>query len=242
MTILAIETTAKMGGISILKKGEILAESMHSGFETYCSRLVPEIENMLYNLNISWKDLTGVAISIGPGSFTGLRIGMATAKAICFSLDIPIFGIPTLDALAMNITPSQDLLICPVIDARKEQIYAAIYTYKDNKLTKISPYMAIKPIEFVKTLSGQNEKICFLGDGLIKYKEIFNSFFQTTRCFASQETLNYVKASNIAYLAWLRSQNGQKDNSFTLQPIYIRPSDAEVKKIFPDKDSPVFYE
>ncbi len=242
MIILAIETTAKMGGISIIRNGEILAEIMHAGAETYCVRLLPDIEKIFASLDISWKDLSGVAVSLGPGSFTGLRIGIATAKAIAFSLDIPILGIPTLDALATNITACSDLLICPVIDARKEQIYTAIYTYRKNELTKITSYMAIKPLEFIQTLSGKNESICFLGDGLIRYNEIFDSFFQKTRCFAAAKNLNYVKASNIAFLAALRLKKGQKDDPLTLQPIYIRPSDAEVKKLFPDKDSPIFYE
>jgi len=242
MTILAIESTSRMGGISIIKNGKIIAENMHSGFETYCARLVPDIENMLNCLDISWKDLNGVAVSIGPGSFTGLRIGIATAKAISFCLDIPILGIPTLDALAMNITPCPDLLICPVIDARKEQIYTAIYRHTQDGLIRITPYTAIKPSEFIDTISEQTERIHFLGDGLIKFKEIFDPLFAKNKSTAATENLNYVRASNVAWLADLRLKKNHKDDATTLLPIYIRPSDAEVKKMFPHKDSPVFYE
>jgi tRNA threonylcarbamoyladenosine biosynthesis protein TsaB len=242
MTILAIETTAKMGGISIIRNREIIAENMYSGVETYCKRLIPDIEKMFNSLDISWQELSAVAVSIGPGSFTGLRIGIATAKAIAFSLDIPILGIPTLDALAMNIAPCHDLLICPVIDARKEQIYTAIYKYNENELIKTTPYIAIKPIEFFDTITQIGKTICFLGDGLKKYQELFNAFFPKIKYMTAPENLCYVKSSNIAWLADSRLKKGQTHNPATLQPIYIRPSDAEVKKMFPDKVSPIFYE
>ncbi|KKL06136.1 hypothetical protein LCGC14_2599040 [marine sediment metagenome] len=166
MRILGIETSTMTGSVALMDEVRLIAEytlnlprrskerrvgvSASLRKETHTSRLMSAIDKMLKDASLTIKDLNGIAVSLGPGSFTGLRIGIATAKGLAQGLNIPVVGIPTLDGLAFNLSCCQDL-ICPILDARKGEVYCALY--KNGK--RLTKYIACKPGSLLKELKSR---------------------------------------------------------------------------------------
>jgi tRNA threonylcarbamoyladenosine biosynthesis protein TsaB len=170
-------------------------------------------------------EIDGFAISIGPGSFTGLRIGTSTIKGLAYAADKPVVGIPTLDAMAENIYFT-GYLICPILDARKKQVYTALYKRDaKNRLKKITPDLAINPSELLKKIQ---ERVVFLGDGIKVYRTLIKEVLQDMAFFAPLN-LMLPRAANVAKLSLdqFKKNNVLDLNTFT--PSYVRTSEAEEK-------------
>ncbi|HKZ46929.1 MAG TPA: tRNA (adenosine(37)-N6)-threonylcarbamoyltransferase complex dimerization subunit type 1 TsaB, partial [Thermodesulfobacteriota bacterium] len=144
MKILAIDTSASSGSIALLEDDQVIAELTTCTQKTHVERLLPLIKTLLSSINTKIEDVDGFALTTGPGSFTGLRIGLATIKGLAWSLNKPVVGVSTLEALAMNI-PYSDKPICPILDARKKEVYAGIYKCNDNGPTCIMDDATISP-------------------------------------------------------------------------------------------------
>ncbi|ATW25570.1 tRNA (adenosine(37)-N6)-threonylcarbamoyltransferase complex dimerization subunit type 1 TsaB [Candidatus Formimonas warabiya] len=227
MKILAIDTATKVAGIAIVDENGVLAESWLNTGKTHSQRLLPMLEGMLSNADISWEEIHGFAVTVGPGSFTGLRIGLATVKGLAQVLDKPFVGIVSLDALAHNITMVPGL-ICPMLDARKNEVYTALYRDDAGSILRLSPYRAVAPHLLLEELSRLNERVTFLGDAVAVYRDLIEKSLPN-KAFFAPPTRNLLRASEVAFLGLNKLQQGEKTNIHDVKPFYLRPSEAEVK-------------
>ncbi len=229
MAVIAIETSGLTGGVALWDKGGSSGEIIVGSKSTYSRRLMRSILFLLEETGVEWQALDTVAVSLGPGSFTGLRIGLATAKGLCLSTGASIIGVPTLDVLAQNgVFGPNGSLICPVIDARKGQIYCAIYSTDSNWAKRITDYLVINPQELINYAQG-HERIFFLGSALSTYLDVIKDIYGDRAVIAPQY-LWYPRPLLCAYLGKrLIDVNGPHD-PLTLTPLYLRLSDAEEKK------------
>lgn len=213
MKILSIETSGLVASVAVAEDGFIKAEFTIENKLTHSETLLPMIRDMLKVSGIELKEIDAIAVSAGPGSFTGLRIGVATAKGLAVALDIPVIKVGTLDAMGLPISLVSDKLICPLIDARRKQVYCAAYL-KGKKVIawdacdikiffkKITDYVSSSK------LTVENEyTVCFLGDGSFVYENIILDLEKEKNCFnisLKPEILptpfNREKAGSLAYL------------------------------------------
>ena len=224
MRVIAIETATMAGSIAIIDAARVISEITLNARATHSERLMAAIDRLLGDSGLAIDDMDGVAVSIGPGSFTGLRIGLSAAKGLSYASGKPLIGIPTLDALALNMTFSR-YLICPIQDARKGEVYTALYRPGDNSPEKMTDDMAVDP----SALAGMiTQKTVFLGDGVNRYRELLMK--QLGELYNEAPIpLQLPRASNVAMLALKRLEKGDTDDPFTMIPRYIRKSEAEIR-------------
>jgi tRNA threonylcarbamoyladenosine biosynthesis protein TsaB len=224
MIILGIETATMTGGLALIDEEKLISEYTLNMKTTHSTRLMPALDWILKDASLDKNQINGIAISIGPGSFTGLRIGLATAKGLAMGLNIPLITVPTLDALAYNISyvPYQ---ICPIQDARKKEVYSAIFRYENGIITRKSPYQVISPDELISLI---NEKTIMLGDGLIIYGELFREKLGEFAIFANNSQ-RLPRASVIAELGLAKLKAGEIADLASSEPLYIRRADVEMK-------------
>jgi len=223
MYLLGIETATTTGSLALMSDDKLISEYTLNVRTTHNTRLMPVLDQMLRDSSIDKSQLNGIAVSIGPGSFTGLRIGLATAKGLAMGLDIPLIGVPTLDALARNVTYSR-YQICPILDARKKEIYVSIFSYENDEIIRKLPYMVMPPDNLVEYIM---EKTVFIGDGLNVYRQIIDDNLEHFALFAPN-THNLPRAAMIAEMGLQKLKAGECMDLASAEPIYIRPSDAEM--------------
>lgn len=225
MKILAVETSSPVAAVAVSDDSGLLGEYILDNGKTHSQRLVYMIGELLKSLELSIKDIDIFAASSGPGSFTGLRIGIATIKAMAFAAEKPVISVPTLDALAYNI-PAEGVLVCPIMDARNNQVYTALYKYESNLPVNITEYMGIPVTRLADMVKGKNSDVVFIGDAVQLHRD-FLKIELGDRCrFAPQCHLRQ-RASTVAELALIRALNGQTENCFDMVPFYLRKSQAE---------------
>ncbi len=164
MTILAIDTSTDYLSIALMRDGRVIARFHRRSHMRHSSLLVPMIEKLLKKARIKLNAIDCFAISIGPGSFTGLRIGVVTVKGLSYVLNKPIVTVPTLDVIAENVKGFKGI-ICPVLDARKNKVYACLYQSDGNSIKKISKYLLLPAAQLLEK-TAKHDKIIFLGDAL----------------------------------------------------------------------------
>jgi tRNA threonylcarbamoyladenosine biosynthesis protein TsaB len=226
MKILAIDTSTRVGSIAVVEGPLLKAQNILNIRATHNQRLLPGIDRILTDGGWSLDDLDGFAVSLGPGSFTGLRIGLSIVKGLAWATGKPLAGVPSLDALAANVSlvPHK---ICPILDARKGEIYTAFYRQGDEGIPqKLSSYMAIKPADLVALIS---ETTVFLGDGLLSYGDYLKSELGN-RLVLAPPHLSVIHASSVAWLGWHRLRSGQSEDLSSCTPLYVRPSEAELNR------------
>jgi tRNA threonylcarbamoyladenosine biosynthesis protein TsaB len=225
MKVLGIDTSSSCGSIGLIDDDSLIAEYLLNIPVTHSERLLGAIELILREARIVLDDLDGWAISLGPGSFTGLRIGVSAVKGLAFATQKPVAGVATLDALACLTSPTP-YLICPILDARKEEVYTAFYRYeKGDILKRMSPYQAIRPEELVKKI---DEKTIFIGDGVRTYGDYLKNTLPSLATFPLS-ALHVLHGSAVAKLGLELLQKGECLDLSTFTPIYVRPSEAEIK-------------
>ena len=231
MVTLSIETSDYVGGVALIRDGRPVVEVGLASKETHSRRLMVIIKWSMQRLGADWSDLDLIAVSLGPGSFTGLRIGLATAKGLAFALGLPLIGVPTLDALASHVVACRGDLVCPVLDARKSQVYTALYQIRNSgELEKISQYKAIFPEELADFVP-YGQRVLLLGGGLLLYQDIFVNGLGN-RAVIVPSHIAHVRAASVGIMAELRWQKDRRSDDFkTLKPIYVRLSEAEAKKL-----------
>jgi tRNA threonylcarbamoyladenosine biosynthesis protein TsaB len=204
------------------------------------------IDGLLRRCGLGVRDLAGIAVGIGPGSFTGLRIALSYAKGVAMATGCAIAGVPSLDALAMCAMElpgvALQVTICPILDARKQEVYAALYRRVENKLEKLSGEFLAKPGELVRLIEGP---VIFVGDGAQRYRDVLRSGDSlgegsiegagpvdgagNDRAMVASFSAAPPAAAMIAAAGAARIAQGQADLLSSLQPLYVRPSEAELK-------------
>ncbi|OGP63286.1 MAG: tRNA (adenosine(37)-N6)-threonylcarbamoyltransferase complex dimerization subunit type 1 TsaB [Deltaproteobacteria bacterium RBG_13_47_9] len=223
MKVLGIDTSTSCGSVGLIDGESIISEyHLHSPV-THSQRLLGAIELILREARCALLDLDGWAISLGPGSFTGLRIGVSTVKGLAVATQKPVAGVSTLDVLASQVSPTP-YLICPIVDARKREVYTAFYRYEDGDFPKrLSAYQAIEPRTLIKEIQ---ERTIFNGDGIKTYGDFFRSSLPFFAVF-TPPPLNVPFGSMVAKLGLNLLGRGEYLDLSTFTPIYIRPSEAE---------------
>lgn len=225
MKVLAIDTSSIVATVAIMDDQKLICEYTVNHKKTHSQKLMPLIDEVLKSCELKINDIDLFAVSIGPGSFTGLRIGVATIKAFAHALNKPLIGISTLDALALNGSYFNGI-ICPIIDGNGDQVYTSLYKWENNNIKIQSDYLAISIYELIDILKEKNEQVIFVGDGVNVFKDIIKEKMSNLSQFGMQYNL-LNKASFVAQLAIEKYNSGYVDDYMTLTPIYLRKSQAE---------------
>ncbi len=232
MYILAIDSATPVAGLALLDDQKVIREEFINFKKTHSETLMPGIDRLMREVELTPGDLGAIAVTIGPGSFTGLRIGLATAKGLSMSCGKPLIGISTLDVLASNIVFS-DHLVCPLLDARKQEVYTAFYAADRDYPRRLTPDLACSPQEAATRARELAEsigkrRITMLGDGFYPYEEYFREYFKEDIQVAPGP-LMLPRAAALGSLAWLRAKQKSFDDTFALRPVYVRLSEAEYR-------------
>jgi len=225
MRVLGIDTSTKCGSLGIIDGTEVVAEYLIFPVDTHSTHLMPALQALIKSAKMDVADIDAFAVSLGPGSFTGLRVGLSTAKGFALATAKPVTGIPTLDALAHNLF-SAPHLICPLLDARKGEVYAALYEAEGvGSLKRLTPYQALTPNRLPEIVP-QHETI-FLGNAVCLCREQLMERLGRKALFAPPH-LGFPRGSAVAELGLHRLEAGHQDDVASLVPMYVRPSDAEL--------------
>jgi tRNA threonylcarbamoyladenosine biosynthesis protein TsaB len=225
MIVLAVDTSTRTGSVAVLNGETVLAEVAVTSQETHAKRLVAAIDATLGMTDRGVADCDGFAVTTGPGSFTGLRIGISTVKGLGFATGKPVAGVSTLDALAYQF-PSFPHLICPMLDARRGQIYTALYESTGHmEWKRVVEDCAVEPGEWLRQLGAP---CLFVGDGTSVYADLITKNLGDLAYFAPAY-MNRVRASVVGYIGMKQVLSGQTTDVKQLVPHYIRKSDAEIK-------------
>ena len=233
MYILAIETTGAYASAALLRGGEgmepAVLDVIHGNDRfSHLQNLPPQLAELLEKNALSISDIGAVAVSRGPGSFTGIRIGVATARALSQALGIPCIGVSSLEALAMRAgTQAEPVLICPILDARRSQVYGGGFTIRQGVPVCEVPEGSYLIDEFLD-LIGDRQQVLFLGDGIDTCGEKIRERRGDRDLFADRES-RYQDAGTVAARGWQLWQEGKVQDHLTLQPEYLRMAEAERK-------------
>ncbi len=228
MKILAVDTATETCSVAVVDGDTPLSELTLTRDQTHSKHIMDMIDFILGISGLTISDIYGFAVTKGPGSFTGLRIGISTAKGLAFASDKPIVGVSTLDALAFQFALSP-YLISPFLDARKGEVYFSRYRSVNGILTKEMQQQVLPPERAVCDIK---EPTLFVGNGAIVYKNIIQDQVGKFAHFAPMSN-NIVKAASVALLSMDRFKEDKTDDISTFVPCYIRKSDAEIKKKAP---------
>ena len=228
--ILAVETSTSTGSVALAEASlpdgswRIVGETTLNLSETHSSRLMPTIDRLFQETSRSIREVRGIAVGLGPGSFTGLRIAVATVKGLAFSLGVPVTGIPTLDALAQNISFASSP-VCPVLDARKKEVYAALFRGDgEGQPQRTGDYWVLSPEDLCSRIT---ERTILVGSGAAVYAGIFREKLGPRAAFAPPE-LSFPRASAVARLSLPSFLRGRTLDLRTFGPLYVRRSEAEI--------------
>jgi tRNA threonylcarbamoyladenosine biosynthesis protein TsaB len=225
MKILAVDTSTLAGSIALLEDERLLAEVTIEHPIKHTERLIPSMQYMLEQLRLEPASLEALAVGLGPGSFTGLRIGLATMKGMALSLGIPLVGVSSLEAIARGLAFAKDP-VWAVIDARKGQVFAALYQGDDQgNINRVGDELVLMPEELAERIRG---KAILAGGGARLYREIFQDRLVDQISFA-QAGHDYPRASQVGLIALERLLRGERDDPDTLVPHYVREADAILK-------------
>ena len=225
MLVLAVETATPLGSVSLVDEGGVIAERDSGSVTTHSTWLLPAVGELLAEAGVSMRSIDGYAVSVGPGSFTGLRIGLSTVKGLALAAEKPLVGVSTLDALA-GLVPRCRYLICPIIDARKKEVYAALYRHRGEEIHRESDDFVLPPGTLADMLA---ERVLFLGTGGDLYRDVLTESLPGKALFASGR-FRYPRAGSVGKLGLRRLAGGQVDPLDRIEPRYVRLSEAELKK------------
>lgn len=224
MIVLGIETATPYGGAALWEDGQILADIQNDGTVSHSQRLMPAIDRALRGAERAIGDLDAVAVSIGPGSFTGLRIGLAVAKSLAYDCGKPIIAVPTLEALAAHFS-RPGIVLAPMLDARRSEIFGAMFLL-DQDIHRLSPDIVESPEAFARRL----KKPCLAaGPGAQRYAELLKAI-PADAIELAEGALNRPSAASVAALGAQRLIDGHTASALTLEPVYVRKSDAELSR------------
>lgn len=224
MKVLGIESSSLVASVALVTDGILNAEYTMNDKKTHSQTLLPMLDEVVRLLDLDINTLDGIAVSAGPGSFTGLRIGSATAKGLGLALGKPLISVPTLDAMAYNLWGST-ALVCPIMDARRNQVYTGLYDVSE-KLRVIKPSCAMDMQALLEELNGRGERVIFLGDGVPVYQEKIQNELHLPFLFAPAH-MNRQRAASVAALGIQYKKEGKWETAAAHRPRYLRKPQAE---------------
>ena len=226
MKLLAIDSSGLVASVAILVDDSILAEYSVNYKKTHSETLMPMINEIVKITEFDIKELNAIAVAGGPGSFTGLRIGSATAKGMAQVLDIPIINVPTVDALAYNLWGNSDYIV-PMMDARRNQTYTGIYEIdKEGRLIAKMEQSAISVEELAQKINEFDRNVVILGDGVERFKNAMDELLKVEHRYAPAN-MNRQRASSVALLGVQYYKAGKYTSAAAHTPVYLRKSQAE---------------
>lgn len=225
MRILAFDSSGLVATVAIMEDDVTLAEYTVNYKKTHSQTLLPMLDEIVKMIEFDLSTVDAIAVSGGPGSFTGLRIGAATAKGLGLALDKPLINIPTVDGLAYNLYGNTGL-ICPIMDARRNQVYTGLYRFENGEFQVVEEQMAIAVQDLVEKLNAYGEKVTFLGDGVPVYKNGLMSELKVEHYFAPAH-MNRQRATAVGALAMEYFKAGKVESAMEHKPDYLRLSQAE---------------
>lgn len=233
MLTLAVESTAVTASVCIAEEEAPLALFTVSNKNTHSENLLPMIESSLLRLSLSMNDIGLFALSAGPGSFTGVRIGAATVKGLAFGKDKPCVAVSTLEALAYNLVGFEDRILCPVMNARRGQVYNALFEAQDGTLTRLTPDRALSVTELeaeLRTIYAGRE-VMLSGDGYDLTKQAFLDLPSPIVCPGTPVALRAQSAYSVAMIGQKMYKEGNTVSDSDLKPFYLRLSQAERERL-----------
>jgi tRNA threonylcarbamoyladenosine biosynthesis protein TsaB len=216
--VVAVETSTLAGGVALLDGDQVVAEYVLDVRATHAERLMAAIDRVLSDASWSVEDVDGLAVAIGPGSFTGLRIGLSNVKGLALALRLPVVAVPTLDAFAARL-PFAALPVCPVLDARKGEVYASLYRWDGSAMRREWDYLAIPPADLASRLV---EPVILVGDGAASIHSPFARLAPPHAMVPSPAA--------VAHLGLRGLRAGDTVAAAALVPLYLRPSEAELRR------------
>ena len=225
MKVLGIDSSGLVASVAVVEDDILLAEYTVNYKKTHSQTLLPMLKEIGDMINLDLNSLDAIAIAAGPGSFTGLRIGSATAKGLGLALDKPIIPVPTVDGLAYDLWGT-DKIVCPIMDARRNQVYTGIYEFCDGKLQILENQMAVSVTEIAEKLNALGREVIFLGDGVPVYRKTLAEVMKIPYSFAPAH-MNRQRASAVAVRGAQYYVQGRAESAMEHKPDYLRLSQAE---------------
>ena len=223
--LLAVDTTTSSGGVALLKGPSLVAEINHDSPATFSQRLLPAIRYLLKSNGSRIQDVGGFAVAVGPGSFTGIRIGLSTVKSFAYPSGKPIAPVSTLEALAKKIQHPQNRLICPLLDAKKNEVYAALFHARAGDLREIIPQGAYSPEALFSRLPA-HRVVHFIGSGVNIYRSLL---FQYLKDKARMSRRTPFIAHEVGLIGYEMLRRYEGKDIHEIEPLYLRRSQAEEK-------------
>ena len=229
MKILAIESSGLVAGVAVLTEDTCIAEYTVHYKKTHSQTLLPMLDEISRMVELDLKEIDTIAVCTGPGSFTGLRIGSATAKGLGQALGKPLIGVPTLEGLAYNLYGAAGL-VCPLMDARRNQTYTGLYRFVKEKeryrLCEVVPQCAVPLEEIIEKVNAEEKEVVFLGDGVPVFQQQLRKLLRVPYSFAPA-SCNRQRAASIGSLAFVYAEEGRFCDPKEHRPEYLRLSQAE---------------
>ncbi|MBC5624326.1 tRNA (adenosine(37)-N6)-threonylcarbamoyltransferase complex dimerization subunit type 1 TsaB [Clostridium sp. NSJ-49] len=222
MIVLSMDSSSLVTTVALLRDEHVLGEFTINFKREHSVILMEKVEELLKDCEVDINDVDGFVVSKGPGSFTGLRIGMATVKGLSMGSNKPYVSISSLDALAYSLI-NFDGLICPMMDALRDSVFTCIYKNVDGKLTKVIDYSALSLEELATEINSKGEKVIFTGDGVYKHKDYLKE--NIPNAIFAPNHLNIIKASSLGELGMIELKNGNFDDKNSA-PLYLKKPQA----------------
>ncbi|MBQ9135424.1 MAG: tRNA (adenosine(37)-N6)-threonylcarbamoyltransferase complex dimerization subunit type 1 TsaB [Lachnospiraceae bacterium] len=233
MKILALDSSGLVASVAVAEDDILIAEYTVNYKKTHSQTLMPMLQAIKDTVDLDLDTIDAIALAAGPGSFTGLRIGSATAKGLGLALEKPLVEVPTVAGLAYNLWGS-DKMVCPIMDARRNQVYTGIYTYERDggecRMLTVKEQCAVDISEILSVLNEIGKEVIFLGDGVPVFKEKIKTELQVPYTFAPSHC-NRQRASAVAALAGVYFKEGKVVDAGAHQPEYLRMSQAERERM-----------
>ncbi len=225
MKILGLDSSGLVAGVAIVEDTELRGEYTINYKKTHSQTLLPMLDEVAKMIELDLDTIDAIAVSGGPGSFTGLRIGSATAKGLGLALQKPLIHVPTVDALAYNLVGHRDM-VCPLMDARRNQAYTGLYLFNGNEMQVICEQCAVGIEEMIEKVNEQNRPVVFLGDGVPVFASFIEEHCKVPYTFAPAH-MNKQRAGAVAVLGMKLFQSGDFEAAAEHKPDYLRLSQAE---------------
>lgn len=220
MLVLGIETSTPQATVAIGSEEGVVAEALVSPAAPN-EFLLPAIRFCLEQSHLGYHNVAGVAVSLGPGLFTGMRVGVATAKALAQSLSVPIVGLVSLDVLAYEVRYAHRV-ICAVLDARRREVFYAFYRASPGGVQRMSEYLVEKPEKLAIRMSASPEEVLLVGNGAVSYRDVFEDLGSQVEIGRMSQA--FPEARLVVELALARMTRGDFDSVYSLKPLYLRQS------------------
>lgn len=229
MKILGLDSSGLVASVAIAEDDNLLGEYTVNYKKTHSQTLLPMLDEVARMIELDLSSIDAIAVAGGPGSFTGLRIGSATAKGLGLALEKPILNVPTVDALAYNLVGHRDM-VCPLMDARRNQTYTGLYQFDGNQMQVIKEQCAVEIAAIVAEINNIGKPVVFLGDGVAVFRDYIAEHCKTGYTFAPAH-LNKQRAGTVAALAEEYYKQGKIMDAAEHKPEYLRLSQAERERM-----------